>query len=314
MKIRGKELGIFLIIVALIILSRLKNDKVLVPDNLENTGRLIGMYGIFSIGMGLVIITRGIDLSVGSEFALFGVIMAIALTQWHLNAILVVLGILALGGLLGWGHGALITRVRLQPFLVTLCGLLLYRGLARYIAGDETKGFGDAAGFGWLKNLSLGSIEGVPIPLIILAVLSIVMYFALERSVWGRYLYAVGRNEEAARYAGINARAIVTSSYVLCGILAGLASIQFAFYTNSISPSSHGTFYELYAIAAAVLGGCSLMGGEGTILGIILGTTLLQVLRNLVNLLHIPSSLEFAVMGVVILVGVLVDHLMRRKA
>jgi ribose transport system permease protein len=118
----------------------------------------------------------------------------------------------------------------------------------------------------------------------------------------------VGRNEEATRFSGIDTRAVVTGSYVLAGALTGISGILFAFYTNSVSPSSHGNFYELYGIAAAVLGGCSLRGGEGSIIGIVIGTALLQVLQNLVNLLGIPSSLNFAVMGAVVLVGVLADQ------
>jgi ribose transport system permease protein len=312
-KARGQELGIFAILIVLCTITAIKNPNFLTHENLENTGRLLGIYGIFSIGLGLVIITGGIDLSVGSVFALLGVILSILLVDKQMNPMLSVFIIIGAAALLGWGHGLLIAKLRMQPFIVTLCGLLLYRGLARFISGDETKGFGDAHGFKWLQNLSEGSIKGVPIPIVLLVIIAIIMYFVLQRSVYGRYLYAVGRNEEAARYAGINSRAIIASAYVLCGVFAGISTILLAFYTNSISPSSHGSFYELYGIAAAVLGGCSLQGGEGTILGILLGATLLQVLRNLVNLLHIPSSLEFAVMGVVILVGVMADTLLRRK-
>ena len=120
--------------------------------------------------------------------------------------------------------------------------------------------------------------------------------------------------EEAARYSGINSQRIIASSYVLSGALAGIAEILIAFYTNSVSASSHGNFYELYGIAAAVLGGCSLRGGEGSIVGIIIGTVLLQVLQNLVNLLGIPSSLNFAVMGAVILIGVVADQILKRRS
>ena len=126
-------------------------------------------------------------------------------------------------------------------------------------------------------------------------------------------MFAVGRNETAARYSGINANAVTASAYVLSGLMAGIAGVLLAFYTNSISPSSHGNFYELYGIAAAVLGGCSLRGGEGSIVGILIGTALLQVLQNLVNLLGIPSSLNFAVMGAVILIGVIADQLLRQR-
>jgi ribose transport system permease protein len=150
-------------------------------------------------------------------------------------------------------------------------------------------------------------------PFVILIVIAIVMAVVLHRSVYGRHLFAVGRNETAARFSGVNTARIVGSAYVLSGFFAAISGILIAFYTNSISPSSHGNFYELYAIAAAVLGGCSLRGGEGSIVGILLGTVLLQVLQNLVNLLGIPSSLNFAVMGAVILLGVLADQLFSNR-
>ena len=314
MKSRGQELGILTILVILCVVTAAKNHVFLSSENIANTTRIWGIYGIFSIGLGLVIITGGIDLSVGSVFALLGVILAIFIVDKHMNPALACLIVVALAALLGWGHGLLIARVRMQPFIVTLCGLLAYRGLARYITDDETKGFGDAHGVEWLRNLAIGNVHGVPIPVVLLFVIALAMYFVLHRSVYGRYLFAVGRNEEAARYAGINTRAVVASAYVLCSAFAGVSTILLAFYTNSISPSNHGTFYELYGIAAAVLGGCSLRGGEGSIIGILLGAALLQVLRNLVNILGISSSLEFAVMGVVILIGVLADTLLRKRA
>jgi ribose transport system permease protein len=276
--------------------------------------RLIGMYGIFSIGIGMVIITGGIDLSVGSVFALLGVILSIMLTQWALPGALAVLAVVAIASGLGLLHGLLVTRVRIQPFIVTLCGLLFYRGLARFIAGDETKGFGSAGGFEKLQHLATGSLFHVPMPFVLMIVIGAVMWVVLHRSVYGRYLFAVGRNEEAARYSGINSRRIIASAYVLSGLMAGIAGVVLAFYTNSISPSSHGSFYELYGIAAAVLGGCSLRGGEGSIIGIVIGAALLQVLQNLVNLLGIPSSLNFAVMGAVILIGVIADQVFERRA
>jgi len=307
-----KELATFVLLVALCAIVTALNPRFLSGANLQNTARLIGAFGIFSLGLGLVIITGGIDLSVGSAFALLGVLLSIALTEWHLAWPLAVILIIALGALLGAFHGLLITRLRLQPFIVTLCGLLLYRGLARFIAGDETKGFGDAAGFQTLQQLATGSLFHVPTPFLALAVSSAVMWVVLHRSVYGRHLYATGRNEVAARYSGVNVHRVVVSAYVILGVLVGVAAIVFAFYTNSISPSSHGSFFELYGIAAAVLGGCTLRGGEGSVVGILLGTTLLQVLQNLVNLLGIPSSLDFAVMGGVILIGVVGDQVLAR--
>src|ERR1700694_1193399 len=310
-----KELGTFVLLVALCVVVAIINPRFLSPANLQNMARLIGLYGIFSIGMGIVIITGGIDLSVGSVFALLGVLMSMMLSEWHWPGALAVVAVIGVATGLGLIHGTLITRLRIQPFIVTLCGLLFYRGLARFIANDETKGFGSATGFETLQRGATGSLFGVPAPFVILVVISVIMWFVLHRSIYGRYLFAVGRNEVAARYSGINSRLVITSAYVIMGVLAGIAGVVFAFYTNSISPSSHGSFFELYGIAAAVLGGCSLRGGEGSIIGILIGTALLQVLQNLVNLLGIPSSLNFAVMGAVILLGVIGDQfLQRRKA
>jgi ribose transport system permease protein len=308
-----KELGIGGLLLALCItLALVPNSHFLSMANLRNQAQLIGMFGIFSIGMGIVIITGGIDLSVGSVFALQGVIFSILLVEQHWPWPLATLAVIGGVVLLGVIHGFLIAKVRLQPFIVTLCGLLIYRGLARYIANDETKGFGESS-FGLLRPIAAGNIGPVPTSFVILIVVAVIMFVVLHRSVYGRYLFAVGRNEEAAKFSGINTHLVIGSAYALSMLLAAISGIILAFYTNSISPSGHGAFYELYGIAAAVLGGCSLRGGEGSIIGILLGTALLQVLQNLVNLLGIPSSLNFAVMGTVILLGVLTDELLGRR-
>src|SRR6185295_1702987 len=240
--------------------------------------------------------------------------LSMMLVEWHWPATVALAAALIIGAGLGAAHGVLVTRLRLQPFIVTLCGLLLYRGAARYIARDSTKGFGTGEGFAWVRALATGSIGGVPMPFVLLGIVAVAAWLLLHRSVFGRHLVAIGRNEEAARYAGIRTKAVVAWAYVLSGTLAAVSAIIIAFYTNSISPASHGNFYELYAIAAAVVGGCSLRGGEGSIAGIVMGAALLQVLRNLVNLLDIPGSLDFAVMGAVILVGAIADQLASRRS
>jgi ribose transport system permease protein len=308
-----KEIGILLLLVALCTVVAIASPQFLSVANLQNVGRLVGTYGIFSIGVGIVIITGGIDLSVGSICALLGVLLSMMLVEWRWPAPLALAAVLALGGGLGAAHGLLIARLRLQPFIVTLCGLLLYRGAARYIASDSTKGFGTGQGFEWLRLLASGSVGGVPMPFVTMCVVAVLAWVLLHRSVYGRHLFAVGHNEEAARYSGVGTRAVVAWAYVLSGLLAALSAVIIAFYTNSISPASHGNFYELYAIAAAVVGGCSLRGGEGSVLGVVLGAVLLQVLRNLVNLLDIPGSLDFAVMGAVILIGAATDQLFKAR-
>jgi ribose transport system permease protein len=309
-----KDIAVALLLAVLCALVALASPQFLSLDNLQNVSRLVGTYGIFSIGVGLVIITGGIDLSVGSMCALLGVLLSMMLVEWHWPPAVALIAALVTGGALGAAHGVLVTRLRLQPFIVTLCGLLLYRGAARYIARDATKGFGTGQGFEWVRTVASGSIAGVPMPFVLLAIVAVAAWVLLHRSVFGRHLVAIGRNEEAARYAGIRTKAVVAWAYVISGTLGAVSAIIIAFYTNSISPASHGNFYELYAIAAAVVGGCSLRGGEGSIAGIVMGAALLQVLRNLVNLLDIPGSLDFAVMGAVILLGAIADQIASRRS
>jgi ribose transport system permease protein len=306
--INRKDLWLLILILVVGAVVAIINPRFLSPINLSNTANLIGLFGIFAVAQAFVIIAGGIELSVGSIIALLGVVfidlVALGTLHWSGAALLVV----ALGCLIGLLHGLLVARMNLQPFVVTLCGLLIYRGVARYYTDDSTAGFPFGASFPTLEWLTTGRFFGIPHSLIAFALVTIVMGMVLHRSVLGRYFFAVGKNEEAARYSGINTSAVVIASYVLCCGLTAIAAIFIAMYTRSISPSSHGNFYELYAIAAAVLGGCSLRGGEGSIIGVVLGTVLLQVLQNLVNLLGIPSSLNFAVMGSVILIGVLADQ------
>ncbi|MFC4166287.1 ABC transporter permease [Teichococcus aestuarii] len=310
-----KDLGLGALLVVIGAITAFLNPLFLSTVNLLNMANLIGLFGIFSIGQGLIIITAGIDLSVGAMLALLGVVFVDLLVNYELFWPFAVLVVLVAGLLLGALHGVLVTRLGLQPFVVTLCGLLIYRGAARYYTQDGTMGFGYAGDLDTLTWLASGRSFGIPHPFLALIVVALVVGVLLHRSVFGRYLYAVGRNEEAARHSGIDTRAVVVGAYLLGGLLAGLSTVLLVFYTSSVSPSSFGNFYELYAIAAAVLGGCSLRGGEGSVLGIVLGTVLLQILQNLVNILGIPSSLNFAVMGSVILLGVLADQQFgRRKA
>jgi ribose transport system permease protein len=308
-----KELGLLVLILVVGAVTAALNPRFLSPVNLVNMANLIGLFGLFSIGVGLVIITGGIDLSVGSMFALIGVVFIDLGINRGVPWQLVLPIAIGIGVTLGAIHGFLVTRLKMQPFVVTLCGLLIYRGVARWYMNDATIGFGYGDEFATLSWLASGRTFGIPHTFITLVIVALVMAVVLHRSVYGRYLFAVGKNEEAARFSGINADLVAATAYIISGALAGLSAIFIAFYTNSVSPSAHGNFYELYAIAAAVLGGCSLRGGEGSILGIVLGTILLQILQNLVNLLGIPSSLNFAVMGTVILIGVLADQQLQQR-
>jgi ribose transport system permease protein len=303
-----KDLGLLLLIVVVGAVTAFINPRFISPINISNTANLIGLFGLYSIGEGFVIITGGIDLSVGSLFALLGVIFLDLLNTYHWDWAPAVAAMIVAGMGVGAIHAFLILKMRMQPFIVTLCGLLLYRGIARWYTDDGTVGFEFGKSIPSLEWLTTGRTHGIPHSFVMFIAVAIVMGIVLHRSVFGRYLYAVGKNEEAARYSGIRTNRVIAAAYVICSGLAGLSSVYFVMYTRSISPASHGSFYELYGIAAAVLGGCSLRGGEGSVFGIVLGAVLLQILQNLVNLLGIPSSLNFAVMGGVILVGVLLDQ------
>jgi ribose transport system permease protein len=302
-----KDLGLLVLILLVGTVVAVLNPLFLSPINLANTANLIGLFGIFAIGQAIVIITGGIDLSVGSVIALLGVLFVDLLANLGMPWPLALLLMPLFGVAFGLVHGLLIVKLGIQPFIVTLCGLLIYRGVARFYTADATAGFGFGQSFPAVEWLTVGRSLGVPHSFIALLVIALIMWVVLHRSILGRYLYAVGKNEEAARYSGIATGRVIISAYAICGMLTAISAVFFAMYTRSISPSSHGNFYELYAIAAAVLGGFSLRGGEGSIVGVVLGAMLLQVLQNLVNLLGIPSSLNFAVMGAVILAGVLAD-------
>jgi ribose transport system permease protein len=310
-----KILGILGLLVVICVFTAIMNPNFLSAYNLQNTLRWTALYGIISIGVAFVIISGGIDLSIGSVVGLTGSVLAWLLTVREVPVPVALLLCLALGLTIGLTHGLLITKLKLQPFVVTLCGLLIYRGLARLITDDQSLGFGSS--FEGLRRLATGTIPltasfSIPLPVVLLAAIAVVAAVLLRLTVFGRYLLALGNNEEAARYSGINTDRVVIASYVFCSVLAALGGVLFALDVNSIQPSGLGEFYELYAIAAAVLGGCSLRGGEGTILGVVIGAAVMRVLYNAINILHIPTHMEFAIIGVVILVGVVADELIRR--
>ncbi len=303
-----KDIGLAVLVLVVGAVVALINPRFLSPINLANTANLIGLFGLFSIAEAFVIVTAGIELSVGSVIALLGVLFVDMIVVQDIPWPIATVIVLIIGAILGLIHGWLVTKMKLQPFVVTLCGLLIYRGIARFYTKDGTAGFSFGDEFPWLEWLVSGRTGGVPHSVVAFGIIAVISWFVLHRTVFGRHLFAVGKNEEAAKFTGINTTRVIIAAYVICAVLTGLSAIFFAMYTRSIHPASHGNFYELYGIAAAVLGGFSLRGGEGSIVGVVLGVVLLQMLQNLVNLLGIPSSLNFAVMGSVILIGVIADQ------
>jgi ribose transport system permease protein len=314
-----KVLGIFGLLVFICVATALMSDRFLTEFNIENLIRRSALFGILSIGAAFVIITAGIDLSIGSVVCLVGCLLPWMLVRHDFSVPAALLVVAAVSLLIGLSHGLLITKVGLQPFVVTLCGLLFYRGLTRGLMQDQTQGF--KGGFKGLRQLAHGQLPlpgtefGIPNPCIILLVVTVLAMILLNFTIYGRYMLALGRNETAARYSGIRTDRMIILAYVICGMLSGLGGMLFVLDVGSAQPVDFGNFYELYAIAGAVLGGCSLRGGEGTILGVVIGAAVMQVLKNTITLVDaIPTNIEFAVIGAVILGGVIVDELVKRYA
>ena len=314
----GRILGVFLLVLVLYGLMVGIEENARSLENHQNIARRIGEWGILTLGAAFVIITGGIDLSIGSVVCLSAVSFGILLENGA-NPVVAALIVLAGAGLIGLFHGFLITRLNLQPFVVTLCGLFIYRGLAQFLSLIDFKrlldpalrgtgrilrdssrdvGVGGRGDLGWFFWLQKGDFLGVPMPM----------------CVYGRYLFALGHNEQAARYAGVHTNRYKVLAYFLCSLLAGLGGILFLMKINSASPSNAGNWFELYAITGAVLGGTSLRGGEGTIIGILLGTAVLPLLKTLVIFAGIPSDMEFSAIGLALLLGTLADELLRRHS
>ena len=319
-----KNLGILGILLFVFIATAMGSDSFFTAYNLFNLVERSSLYGIIGIGVAFVIITGGIDLSIGSFIGLVAVTFPFVVVSHEMSLIAGLLTILVLSVVAGIAHGLLITKLKLQPFVVTLCGLMIYRGISRWMVADKTMGYGDDK-FEGLKIMVSGMnklpgfqnlewAKHVPVAFLILVALGIVAAIFLNKTIYGRYLLALGRNEQAARFSGINTSAMTILAYVICSLITGFGGLLFALDNGSIQPDSFGNFYELYAIAAAVLGGCSLRGGEGSVFGVILGATLMRLLMNSISMLGISDQLEQTVIGTVILVGVIVDELVKRYA
>ena len=307
--------GIFLILVGVIVMTTIMSDVFWGSYNLENVLRRTALFGIISIGVAFVIITGGIDLSIGSVICLVGCGLPWLLVEQEVSVPMALLAVLGFSLAVGLIHGILVTKVKLQPFVVTLCGLLLYRGITRGFTGDQSQGFGTE--FKGIRELATGEIPlfgfNFPMPCLFLVVVAVLAGVFLNKTIYGRYLLALGNNEEAAKFSGIDVDKMVILAYVICALCSGLGGLLFVLDVNSAQPVDFGNFYELYAIAAAVLGGCSLRGGTGTILGVVIGAALMQVLRNMIVLVDwIPTHIEYAIIGAVILAGVVADEMIKR--
>jgi ribose/xylose/arabinose/galactoside ABC-type transport system permease subunit len=280
----------------------------LTVSNLLNVAEQAAIIAIVAVGMTFVIITGGIDLSVGSVLAFAGVVMASVL---HLEVPVPLALAVALGTGLCCGlvNGALITVGRLPPFIATLGMMSVARGTAlMFTEGRPVSGFS-----GGFRSLATGELLGIPVSVVIMVGVYVVAHFVLTRTKLGRYTYAIGGNEEAALLSGVNVRLYKAAVYGLSGMLSGLAAVLLTARLNSAQPIA-GMMYELDAIAATVIGGTSLLGGEGTVVGTLIGALIMAVLRNGLNILGVSSFVQQVVIGSVIIAAVLLDGILNARA
>jgi ribose transport system permease protein len=305
----GRRLGTFAGLVALCLLLWALTPHFLTVSNLLNVLEQTAINAVIAVGMTYVIVSGGIDLSVGSIVAVAGVVLG---TMLHAGAaaptaIVVSLGV---GFLFGTLNGIAITFGRLPPFIATLGMMSIARGCALlFTDGRPISGFDPI-----FRSLATGRVLGIPAPVVVTAVVYAVGQFVLSETRFGRYVYALGGNEEATRLSGVHVRLHKTLVYGVSGLASALAAVLLTARLNSAQPIA-GIMYELDAIAATVIGGTSLLGGEGTLGGTLVGALIMGVLRNGLNLLGVSSFLQQVVIGVVIVVAVLVDTAIKsRKA
>ncbi len=301
-RVFGTQIGIATAFIIEIAVFSFLSPHFLTTDNLLNVSLQVSISAIIAAGMTMVILTGGIDLSVGSLVALVGVLCTLALQATSSFFLAIAVG-LVVGMASGAVAGVFVTRFRITPFIVTLALMTVWRGLA-FILTDARPVWDLPESFG---ILGAGRMLGIPIPTIIMLIVFVAGHVMLTRTRFGRYVYAVGGNVEAARLAGIRTNRILFSVYLLCGGLTALSGVLLASRLNSGQPNA-GVMYELDVIAAVVVGGTSLQGGRGTIIGTFIGSMLIGVLRNGLNLLDVGSYVQQVVVGVVILLAVLMDR------
>ncbi|MBN1213508.1 MAG: ABC transporter permease [candidate division Zixibacteria bacterium] len=288
----------------------------LMADNIRNVANQITVIAIIAIGMTMVIITAGIDLSVGSMIALSAVVVAWLVGRLggeeasNVTMIIAALGGIILCGGVGAFSGLMVTAFRIPPFIATLAMMQVAAGLG-YIISQGRPIYQLPDSFVWLGR-GVDPLLHIPIAVILMLVLYALAHLVMSRTTYGRYIYAVGGNLEAARLAGIRVKLVLFSVYTICGMLAGLGGVVMASQLKSGAPT-YGLTYELYVIAAVVVGGTSLMGGEGRILGTLIGAFIIAVIQNGMNLVNVESYTQKVVLGLVILAAVLVDRLKQRN-
>jgi len=285
-------------------------------DNFVGILLATAVNGVLALGVTFVIITGGIDLSVGTVMTFSAVMTGVFITKWHLPIPIGILGGILAGSTAGLINGLMISRMKIPPFIATLGMLYATKGLSLVISGLMPIYFNDTPAF---REMAMGSIFGKIIPgfeipnaVLFLFGAAIIASLILSRTILGRYTYALGSNEEATRLSGVNVASWKTAVYTLCGFFAGLAGVLISARLNSAQPAL-GAGYELDAIAAVVIGGTSLSGGEGTILGTVIGAFIISTLTNGLRILSVPQEWQMVVTGAIVVMAVYLDILRRKR-
>lgn len=305
----AQSLGLFWVLVALCAVAIYLSPSFLQVGNLMNVGRQIALFGIVSIGMTFVILTRGIDLSVGSIVGVVAVSSAMLLSSGTAIPVVIFLALL-MGAALGALNGLGVVFCQMPPFIMTLGTLVMGRGIAMTIANGEPQTLGEATDAFYF--LGGGFLLGVPVPIWIFAGVALIAFVVLRSTSFGRQVYAVGSNAEAARLAGIKVGAVLMSVYVVSGVLASLTAL-ITISRLTVGEPTAGTNLELEAIAIVVIGGTSLFGGEGTVIGTVIGAAIIAVIANILNLLGISPFTQQIVKGAIIIAAVMFEVYRHRQ-
>ena len=299
-----QKLGPLLGLIILIIIVSVLNPSFLEPLNILNLLRQVSINALIAFGMTFVILTGGIDLSVGSILALSSAFVANMLVAGFDPVLAIIIGCL-LGGVMGMINGIMITKGKMAPFIATLATMTIFRGLTLvYTDGNPITGLGDSMTF---QLFGRGYQFGIPVPAITMIITFAILWIVLNKTAFGRKTYAIGGNEKAAIVSGIKVSRVKIMIYSLAGLLSALAGAILTSRLNSAQPTA-GTSYELDAIAAVVLGGTSLSGGRGRIVGTLIGALIIGTLNNGLNLLGVSSFYQMVVKGIVIVIAVLIDR------
>jgi ribose transport system permease protein len=309
--IARQEFGVVLILLAMVVFLSVYTDTFLTSTNIFNILRAFSWIAISAFGQCLVIITTGVDLSVGSVMGLSGLASAMLLVR-GVPVPLAVVGGLAAGFIVGLANGLMITKGKLPPFIATLGSLWMARGLCYGLTGgwpvrSLPQSFRNLGQY----DIPIGNV-GVPLPLIFMLILAVITSLFLSRTTWGYRIYAVGGNEEATRLSGISTDKVKIMVYTVCGLLTAVGGVLMTARLGVAAPTA-ATAYELDVIAAAVVGGTSFSGGEGTILGVLVGAAIMQVLRTGLVLIGVSAYWLQVVQGFVIVIAIMLDQLRKRR-